>query len=437
MGARPPKRRTSAQRRRPVAAGPDLRLHGRRPPRRQPGGTTVPTDQDGPGLPNKLASGNDDEAWSWSGLTAPPGPADPGEGADTYRRDALRAALLSAAAPWLAPSLPELAKAADGLTGRLPAAVVPTVAQIVASAQRMDDQYGGAARAYVADQYDALYRMLRRDTYDAVTGQKLSSLLSQLAQTEAFMIYDAGDDARAQRWYLDALHAARHAADRPLQASILSLMSNQAATRGLTADALNLADAANRAARTAPPTVRALTAARGTLAHAAAGDNTQLQRAHERAAELLSSPGSAEPAPRWAYYVSGGELDAIAGRAMVILGRKLPGPRPKILDRAKELLRGRALAHEPAFHRSELRHSAWLALAHIKAGELEPALQAGTRAIGLLPDVSSARSLGLLRLLRSDLTAYAGQPSADALARQLDTRPIPGGRIPGGSPSPA
>lgn len=58
-------------------------------------------------------------------------------------------------------------------------------------------------------------------------------------------------------------------------------MSNQAVPLGQIPDALQLAAASHEAADHAPASVRALIAARGSLAHAAAGDITSFRYARD------------------------------------------------------------------------------------------------------------------------------------------------------------
>jgi hypothetical protein len=151
------------------------------------------------------------------------------EGDLTNRRDALRVGILSGVSPWLPPRpLPFDFCGA----GRVTEPVLAAVADTVKCAQHLDDQHGGAARRYVGDQAKLVERMLRHDTYDDVTCRDLSTYLAQLAQTVGFMGHDAGADDQARTWYEYGLSAAHAASDRPLTASILSLMSNQAAIPG-------------------------------------------------------------------------------------------------------------------------------------------------------------------------------------------------------------
>ncbi|MCF3105373.1 hypothetical protein IPZ58_27835 [Streptomyces roseoverticillatus] len=310
-------------------------------------------------------------------------------------------------------------------TGRVREPVVRFVEETVAYAQQIDDQQGSAL-SFVADQFHAVAGILRRDSYDAPIGHRLAAAAAQLAQTAGFMAYESKHDGLAQRWYLTGLRAAHAAADRPLAASILSLMSNQAATLGKHCDALQLADAAQEAAADAPTTVQALIHARSGLAHAATGDVGGFRRTRDHALAQLDTltRQPTEPGPRWAYYASPTELDAIAGRSLVVLARRIPALQDRLLAEAEDLLRARALEDDPAFQRSALRHSAWLALAHTQRGQIEQAVACGERALDRLPTVTSSRATGLLWRLRQDLEgpasrATAARPFVARLERQL------------------
>ncbi|MEU1813358.1 hypothetical protein [Micromonospora aurantiaca (nom. illeg.)] len=183
------------------------------------------------------------------------------------------AALTTPAWAALHQPVPNLAAAAgDG--GPVSPPLLDMIDTVVAHAQQLDDNQGGAARGFVNDQFAAVARLLRRASYNPAAGRRLAAALAQLAQTAGFMAFDAGQDGAAQRWYLTALRAAHGAAEPGLTASILALMSNQAADRGHALDALQLAAAAQESAKTTPPAVRALVAARSSLAHAVAGDLT-------------------------------------------------------------------------------------------------------------------------------------------------------------------
>ncbi|MFC5186749.1 hypothetical protein [Actinomadura harenae] len=337
------------------------------------------------------------------------------EGDITKRRTLLQSGLYAAAAGFL----PD-ARTEPG--GRVTVPVLDLVATTVRHAQRLDDR-GSGARAYVADQASVVDRMLRRDTYDTATGQALAACLAQLSQTTGFMFYDAGLDPGARRWYQAGLRAAKAADDAPLTASILSLMSNQAAGTGNPAEAIDLADAARRSARSAPPLVRSLIAARACLAHAADGDTDTFNRTRDDAFTLFNlGMDHTEPVPSWAYYISETELEAIVGRGMVTLARRTSSTRPQqgLLQDATRLLAGRALTDDPDYDRSGLRHSAWLALAHARAREPERAVLATRAALRRAPSVRSLRGDQLLRSVRGELAGLSDKREVGDTTRMLD-----------------
>jgi hypothetical protein len=320
-----------------------------------------------------------------------------------------------------APAL--LSAAANG--GPVTPPLLRMIAAIVSEAQKLDDQQGGAARDYVGDQFSAVSRLLRRDSYDEPTGRRLAAALAQLAQTAGFMAYDAYDDGCAQRWYFTALRAAHAAGDPALKASILALMSNQAADQGHPLDAIQLASAAQEAAVGAPSAVRSLVATRSTLAYAAAGDLSGFSRMRDNTLQLLDT-ASDDPAPTWVAYVDRVELDAITGRGLVVLAGQLPTQRRPLLRQAKHLLHARAhTAITEAPQRSALRHGAWLSLAHIADNELDLAVTSARAAINRLPAVSSVRSVALLHQVQDQLQPAAARSAA---VRTLvnDLRRLPG-----------
>ncbi|MBG0818675.1 hypothetical protein [Planomonospora sp. ID82291] len=323
---------------------------------------------------------------------------------------------------WLEHSLPAMASARG--PGKVPEAVVTLIEDIVTKAQQLDDQQGGAASAFVADQFNCVGRLLRTESYDTKTGRRLCAAAAQLAQTAGFMAHDSERDGEAQRWYLAGLHAAHAAGDRALAASILGLMSNQATTLGKVNDALQLASAAQEACTDAPAAVRALIAARSGLAFAAAGDLTSFRRAREHALTMLDrAQQQSDRTPRWAGYVSRTECDAIAGRSLVALAQRIPARWEKLLREAEDLLRDRALVDAASpYQRSALRHGAWLGLAYTHAGDLEQAVSMGRRSLARLPAVTSTRCVGLLRRLRDDLRPHVGRTAVKDLLADLDRK---------------
>lgn len=328
---------------------------------------------------------------------------------------------------WMALASPGFAVvSAAAEDGPVTPPLLTMIDSVVGQAQRLDDQQGGAARGYVGDQFAAIARLLRRASYGEPAGRRLTTALAQLAQTAGFMAFDARDDGRAQRWYLIGARAAHAAADPALVASILALMSNQAADLGRATDAVNLAAAAQEAAEDTHGVVRSLVAARSSLAYASAGDLSGFLRMRDTALGHLDGPAD-RPQPGWASYADRVELDAIAGRGLVVLAEHLPTRRKKLLREAVHLLHARA--HTPPdgrAQRSALRHGAWLGLAHVAGHDLDGAVAAGRLARDRLPGVDSARGRALLHDLGDRLRPVAGRsPAARSLLRDLERLPRP------------
>jgi len=318
------------------------------------------------------------------------------------------------------PALP-LPMIAQG-TGRISEPLIALIEDTVARAQQLDDrQGGGTALGWVTDQFHAVARLLRQTNHTPQTSLRLYTALAQLAQTAGFMAYESARDGQAQRWYLLGLRAAHAANDRGLQASVLSLMSNQAATRNNTSDAIQLATVAEQAATSAPARIRALIAARSGLAHATAGDLPGVRRSHETSLNQLVLAEHQPEIPPWASYATRTELAAISGRSLVILAERVPTRQSPLLVEAEDLLHARAFTDSPDAQRSALRHSAWLALAHTRAGELPQATTAARSALKRLPSVTSSGSVQLLHQVRAELATHAShEPRIRAFMNHLN-----------------
>ncbi|GAA0480589.1 hypothetical protein Aca07nite_31630 [Actinoplanes capillaceus] len=325
---------------------------------------------------------------------------------------------------WMALTNPGFDPVSVGADGPVTPQLIEVVDTVVAQAQGLDDQQGGAARGFVADQFGAVARLLRHASYDAATGQRLAAALAQLAQTAGFMAFDARDDGTAQGWYLRGVRAGHASGDSALVASILALMSNQAADRSQASEAVNLAAAAQQAAVSCSPVVRSLVAARSSLAYAASGDLSNFRRMRDLTLQLAEEPPD-RPGPRWASYADRTELDAITGRGLVVLADHLPVQRKQLLREATTLLHARANTPPgDRAQRSALRHGAWLSLAHLAEGDLDRATAAGRTACRRVPTVTSARSVALLYDLRDRLRPVADRAhSAQDLLQTLQQLP--------------
>ncbi|WP_331733445.1 hypothetical protein OG948_59640 (plasmid) [Embleya sp. NBC_00888] len=270
------------------------------------------------------------------------------------------------------------------------------VDDITARAHDLDERHGSAAAAFVGDQFATVARLARDTPHDLVVERRLHTSLGRLARTAGFMTHEQADEGTAQRWYLTGLRAAHSAHDADLTASILALMSNQATVCGRHRDALHLARRAEHVARDAAAPVRAMVAARACLAHAGAADLEGLCRAHDEALRHHHAPDD-PTADRT-------ELDALAGRALVMIAPKTPDPGP-LLDRAQHLLDGR-VRQSTGHERSALRHGAYKALAQLTTDDLDQAAHTTRQTLHHLPLVTSVQCGRLLDRLRRELHTH-------------------------------
>jgi hypothetical protein len=302
--------------------------------------------------------------------------------------------------------------------------LVTAIEDHICRLRRLDDaQGGGDALGYVRDQFDVVARMLREQSYSARIGKRLHVALAELGQIAGFMAFDGNHHGLAQRYFLAGLHSAHTAGDRALAANILGMLAYQAAECGKVSDSLQLAAAAEAGAASTGATVRAMVQDRLTRCHAAAGDLVGVDRARTRARELLGQAQERpEQVPTWAYWVTPPCLDAHAGQALVEVANKVPGRRGRLLADSQSLLAPRvAVKPTDRYQRSAVFHGTYLALAHLYAGELDESVAIGRQALDRVGSVNSARSIGMLRQLRTELTAPARRnPTVRAFTTDLD-----------------
>jgi transcriptional regulator with XRE-family HTH domain len=284
------------------------------------------------------------------------------------------------------------------------------VRERVALLRRMDDVLGGGdlhdlLSAEVRSTLDAV----REATYTAATGRSLLGAVADLSQLAGWVASDAGLCRHAERYYLGGVRAAHAAQDPSLAANLLSSLSYQVATVGDPREAVLLAESAHREAeRSAGPMARALLLERVAWANARLGDARATESALGAAADAFAA---AEPddGPSWAYWLTGDEIDVMAGRCLTELRR----PR-----RAVQLL-APVLADYDATHARELAlYLSWLAEAHVYADEIDRAAELATRVLQLSEGVASARGRQRVLLLRRLLRPYSGQVDVDAFEQQ-------------------
>lgn len=295
--------------------------------------------------------------------------------------------------------------------GRVGNPLLEQIEQSIPHLQRLDDAKGGGTHlAYVGAQFRAVAVVLQQGGHADKVEARLLACLSELGQLAGWMALDAGKHGLTQRYLLTALRAADAANYRSMAAHILADLSFQAASCEEGADAVRLAEAALRAASGTPPTVRASVLSRAAYGYAVAGDARNFERSYVRSREAVDQSGNDEPS--WMYYLTANHLDAQAGYALAHAGnRALENGDPQAARRL--LRRGSSLLHTGAHdaplddesqQRRAMFEGAWLAVAAAGQGDLEQACAEGRRAVARAANVTSDRSMVVLRTLRARLT---------------------------------
>ncbi|MFB7763644.1 hypothetical protein [Streptomyces xiamenensis] len=289
--------------------------------------------------------------------------------------------------------------------------IADSIAATVDSCRRLDDTEGGsrAALQYIHQQFTALADYVRTSRFsDGATRQRTINLWAQLAQTAGWTAMDGGLHGRAQRYYFTALAAAHETADPALTSHVLGCLTFQAITRGHHHDALALADAGVSAARSAPPAVRAMAAARKAHAHAGFGDLGALRRSTDEALTHLAHSDAQDTRPPWLYWLT--DLSVVTGQSYITgafaAGAPGTGEARALLTDADPLITGWLGTHaEHTADRDGLLHGAWLARSYLARGELEQTLATASALLQYASTVPSAHVRDTLADLETDLAA--------------------------------
>ncbi|WBB67238.1 transcriptional regulator [Micromonospora sp. WMMD812] len=302
----------------------------------------------------------------------------------------------------------------------------PVDAVDLAELRRLDDLAGGVDLAPLGA--DRLRRLVRALPRSGPAGRRrLLPVLAESAQIAGWLAADAGDLSGGLDAYRLGLRAAASAGDPALAGHVLGSASHMLAGVGDAPGALLLARTAYAGSRRwAGPGLRALLLHRVALAAALGGQPgaaAEALGAAERAAEKIDP----DHEPPWLYWLDGPELAAMAGRALVALGR----PR-----RAEALL---GAAREPGRPRRAAVYGGWLARGYLQLGEVELACDVAGGALLDAVRAGSPRAVTQLAEVRRRLADHRRAPAVRrhaalvAAARPYLPRPLP---APGAGRSP-
>ena len=325
---------------------------------------------------------------------------------DMRRRVLLRGAGFSAAAfmppamRWLMSSFDERPTGSgDRIVGTPD---IEMVRRITSTYRTLDNQFGGGqVRESVIRFLDGDVTELINGRYDAATGRALLGAIAETTQLAAWTSYDAGMHGLAQRYLVQALRFSAGAADRALGAEILAAMSHQAAYKGSSAEAVDLARAAGRSAtEVGIPAIQAESAVLEAQGHAVDGDESACAVALDRAEKLFDKADRSRD-PQWIGYFDEAYLAAKFGHCFAALGRGDIAQRFAVRSLDMD-------GHQYA--RGRQFNLALLALTYAQTGEPEEASRVGIQAVEAAEGLSSVRAHDYLRDLADRLGRHVGLP---------------------------
>jgi len=299
---------------------------------------------------------------------------------------------------------------------------VDLIAAHVAALRRLDDRHGGGALSlrYVIGELRAVLDLARSADYERAVGHRLLTVVADLAQLSGWLYFDSGAPGPAQRYLLLSMRVAQVLGETGRAANAVGMLTYVTAFSGNGAEALRIADAAARMCPAGDPILRARIKGREATAAAAAGEASRFREASDAARELLAQRPHVE-IPTYLYYLEPAQLAAEAGQGLVVLAERTAEYRARLLDEAIELLEPIAgIGQWPAYPRSALLHSTFLAEAYLRRGDTERAVAASRAAVSRLGEVQSPRGRGYLRNLRPAYARRSRNPVVAEFLPELD-----------------
>jgi Helix-turn-helix domain len=266
----------------------------------------------------------------------------------------------------------------------------------------LGDQYGGGVYELALRSLRRLRRVLQQDSYGPSTGEALHILAGELTIHAGWLAFDAGQEAEARYWWLEAAHTARLIEDDRLFVATLQLMSRQAGELGRAREAVELAQAGQLAAKPwGTPRLQSLLLVREGLGHARAGDGRATWQAFHQAGTLLGA-GRRDEDPPWLAFWDEADLACSEMRAALHLGERA------IAQRSSRT----ALATvRPEYRRNRAGYLAGRAEVLVGQRNIEEAVSTAAQAVVAASEISSSRINARIGRVRGELARYSDQPT--------------------------
>lgn len=292
---------------------------------------------------------------------------------------------------------------------RVGQAEISAVREMTATFADLDNRLGGGrVRTSVIQFLHTEVSSLLSGSYSERTGKELFAAAAELTKLAGWMAYDDERHGLAQRYLIQALRLAKTADDQALSAEILAAMSHQATYVGRPADAVDLARAAQVAARQAGiATLESECYVVEAHGHAARG------QASACATSLLAAENAFaadDEAPAWLEYFDEAYLAAKIAHCFRELrdDERTNSFAQQSLQMSDGYLRGRAF------------NLCVLASSHVRDDPYE-AVRLGDEATAIIETLASRRTHSYLRDLAQRLYPQGGIPEVAEFRQRVRT----------------
>lgn len=270
---------------------------------------------------------------------------------------------LRVAHEWLVGDSPVALHSAAGR--RVGAGLADELESRVVQLRHLDDVVGGDdLHPLVQRELTGAEQAVEQASYPASIGQRLRTVVGELAQLAGWVFSDAGRYRKAQRVYLSGVSAAREAGNDALAAQLLSSLSYQIANVGNPADAVLLARSAVKGASGSTSVVRTLLLERLAWASARARDSEGTARVLDEVDCTYESRSAGVAEPEWVYWLDRKEIDVMAGRCLIELDKPAE---------AEPLISGAVSNYAPEHAREIALYRTWIAESFARTHELDAA----------------------------------------------------------------
>ncbi|MEU4358753.1 hypothetical protein [Streptomyces virginiae] len=266
----------------------------------------------------------------------------------------------------------------------------------LASLYGLDDRFGGATVGPLAAAHlSRIQRLIDTGSYPETIGRQLRLIGGETAEHVGWLAFDAGDHARARRYWTQARDYATELRDDSLAVLVLASLSLLELREERPRDGLDHARrAASLAAPWAPPSLMSILATREARALAMLGDSASARTTLASAARLYEQDRGSRPAPDWTLFHGPSELAAAQAELFTAAGHH---------KAAVTWLRRSLERQEVTYARNEALHRGRLAGALARSGEADEAAHHIEQGEALLTEVSSGRARDGLAVARREL----------------------------------